>query len=78
MVRIPDRPRRSATIHTVKVPANCTMIALGASVMRRVSGIEIRANRKPATRLPASARMIAGANSLHLKCSTAAAPTAMR
>ncbi len=29
MVRMPDSPRCSATIHTVKVPANWTMIALG-------------------------------------------------
>ena len=35
----------SATIHTVKVPANCTMIALGASVIRRVIVIDSVATR---------------------------------
>jgi hypothetical protein len=34
MVRMPERPICSATIQTVKVPANCTMMALGASVIR--------------------------------------------
>ena len=45
MVRMPDSPICSATIHTVKVPANCMMIALGASVIRRVIRIQTRANR---------------------------------
>ena len=65
MVRMPDRPTCSATIHTVKVPANCTMIALGASVIRRVSAIQSLANRNPAIRLPANPSRCVGANSLH-------------
>jgi hypothetical protein len=39
----------------MNVPANCVMMALGASVMRRVISAQARANRKPAIRLPNSA-----------------------
>ncbi len=41
MVRIPESPMCSATIHTVKVPANCRMIELGASLILSVTRIQI-------------------------------------
>jgi hypothetical protein len=55
VVSTPDRPACSASSHTVKVPTNCRMIAVGMCCTRSIRRCMSQPSAGPATRLPSTA-----------------------